>query len=52
MVEASVTDSGESLVHKRMGAGYLLYSVGRNRKDHGGKDRPEGETDDIVMDVK
>ena len=52
MVEASVTNSGESLVYKRMGAGYLLYSVGSNRKDDGGKDKPEGEMDDIVVEVK
>jgi len=34
---------GELLRYKRMETGYLLYSVGRDRHDNGGKAKPEGK---------
>jgi hypothetical protein len=45
--------SGADFVYHREGNGYLLYSVGRNGKDDGGKsqqnDPPDEEGDDFVV---
>ena len=42
------------LVYRRVGGGYLLYSLGRNMTDDGGKRDPEGDedADDISVEVK
>jgi hypothetical protein len=32
---------GQPLRYRRLGTGFVVYSVGRSRKDHGGKERPE-----------
>jgi hypothetical protein len=55
-VPADILNHGANLHYRREGAGFLLYSVGRNGKDDGGKgydDRKEGEDwDDIVVRVR
>ncbi|MCD4825006.1 MAG: hypothetical protein K8S55_10375 [Phycisphaerae bacterium] len=40
--------SGKPLIYKTQDKGFLLYSVGRNLKDNGGKD----EASDIVIEAK
>jgi len=42
--------SGKGFIYQRRGEGYLLYSVGDNALDDGGKPRPEG--DDLVARAK
>lgn len=42
--------SGEQPVYRREGKGYLLYSIGANLKDEGGKDKSAGG-DDLVVKV-
>lgn len=39
-------------VYKPTKTGYLLYSVGPNRKDDGGKERGDGDADDIAVRMK
>ncbi|KKK93223.1 hypothetical protein LCGC14_2695040, partial [marine sediment metagenome] len=43
--------SGKPLVYRRTGTGYVLYSVGSNGEDDGGKEDEDGDTDDIVVRV-
>jgi hypothetical protein len=43
--------SGKGFLYKPSGKGYLLYSVGENMIDDGGKDRDHGG-DDLVVEVK
>jgi hypothetical protein len=43
--------SGKPFIYKPAGKGYMLYSVGENMKDDGGKDRDHGG-DDLVVEVK
>lgn len=46
--------SGEKLIYKRIDGGFLLYSVGANRKDEGGKgynEGPETEDDDLPIRI-
>lgn len=40
--------SGKSFIYKTTGQGYVLYSVGENMKDDGGKTKAEGG-DDLVV---
>ncbi|MCD4825594.1 MAG: hypothetical protein K8S55_13445 [Phycisphaerae bacterium] len=42
--------SGKPLIYKTRGKGYLLYSVGMNLKDDGGK--KEGDNGDIIIEAK
>jgi hypothetical protein len=45
--------SGRDLVYRREGSGYVLYSVGRNLRDDGGKTADDGAGfDDIVIRLK
>lgn len=39
--------SGKDFLYRRVGAGYLLYSVGKNMRDDGGRQDAEG--DDVVV---
>jgi len=43
--------SGEGFIYKRDAAGYLLYSIGKNRKDDGGKGKDVRGADDIAVQV-
>ncbi len=43
---------GKPLIYKRIGKGYLLYSVGENMKDDGGVEDEATGKDDIVVRVK
>ena len=45
--------SGKPLIYRPSKDGYLLYSIGRNRKDDGGQNPPnDARKDDIVAEVK
>ena len=43
--------TGKALIYKPRSSGYLLYSVGCNMKDDGGKDR-DADGDDVVVKVE
>ena len=44
--------SGKALIYRREGEGYVLYSVGRNLRDDGGRTSDDGDDcDDIVVRV-
>ncbi len=44
--------SGKALIYRREGEGYVLYSVGRNLRDDGGRSSEDGaDFDDIVVRV-
>ncbi len=45
-VPKDIFNNCAALHYKREGSGYLLYSVGYNGKDDGGKSMWEGEGDD------
>jgi hypothetical protein len=43
--------TGERLVYHAAGSGWVLYSVGPDRKDDGGKARPYAKDDDKGFDL-
>lgn len=41
--------SGKDFIYKRQEKGFILYSIGRNMKDDGGKESPNSDPDRYDM---
>lgn len=44
------SDDGDELIYEQKGVGYLLYSVGKNGHDDGGKNREDRPDDESLVD--